>query len=174
MLWLAETRFLFISFASCLFFWFSRCFFVLNFFFFFFIPARYHKALSCLFLTSSQALSFQQQAVSTLSFFFLTHKLFLHVIHTNIYTLKHTHMGTVLMHDPVSPCVLMECVPPCSDRPGFGEEAPGVPLSSGPPTPLRAQTFSSFSPSKSYSRQSSSSDTELSLTPKTGKIPDPT
>ncbi|XP_072552018.1 C2 domain-containing protein 5 isoform X3 [Salminus brasiliensis] len=53
-------------------------------------------------------------------------------------------------------------------RAGFGEEAPGVPLSSGPPTPLRAQTFSSFSPSKSYSRQSSSSDTELSLTPKTG------
>ncbi|XP_053356263.1 C2 domain-containing protein 5 isoform X2 [Clarias gariepinus] len=50
----------------------------------------------------------------------------------------------------------------------FGEEAPGVPLCSGPPTPLRAQTFSSFSPSKSYSRQSSSSDTELSLTPKTG------
>ncbi|XP_043120510.1 C2 domain-containing protein 5 isoform X14 [Puntigrus tetrazona] len=53
-------------------------------------------------------------------------------------------------------------------EPGFGEEAPGVPLSSGPPNPLRAQTFSSFSPSKSYSRQSSSSDTELSLTPKTG------
>ncbi len=78
------------------------------------------------------------------------------------------------MYDPVSPCVLMECVPPCSDRPGFGEDAPGVPLSSGPPTPLRAQTFSSFSPSQSYSRQSSSSDTELSLTPKTGKIPDPT
>ncbi|KAF7699406.1 hypothetical protein HF521_004148 [Silurus meridionalis] len=50
----------------------------------------------------------------------------------------------------------------------FGEEAPGIPLCSGPPTPLRAQTFSSFSPSKSYSRQSSSSDTELSLTPKTG------
>ncbi|XP_067276125.1 C2 domain-containing protein 5 isoform X10 [Pseudorasbora parva] len=55
-------------------------------------------------------------------------------------------------------------------EPGFGEEAPGVPLSSGPPTPLRAQTFSSFSPSKSYSRQSSSSDTELSLTPKTARI----
>ncbi|XP_053090865.1 C2 domain-containing protein 5 isoform X1 [Pangasianodon hypophthalmus] len=53
---------------------------------------------------------------------------------------------------------------------GFGEEAPGVPLCSGPPTPLRAQTFSSFSPSKSYSRQSSSSDTELSLTPKTARI----
>ncbi|XP_077049903.1 C2 domain-containing protein 5 isoform X2 [Siphateles boraxobius] len=55
-------------------------------------------------------------------------------------------------------------------EPGFGEEGPGVPLSSGPPTPLRAQTFSSFSPSKSYSRQSSSSDTELSLTPKTARI----
>ncbi|XP_065139729.1 C2 domain-containing protein 5 isoform X8 [Paramisgurnus dabryanus] len=53
-------------------------------------------------------------------------------------------------------------------RPVFGEEATGVPLPSGPPTPLRAQTFSSFSPSKSFSRQSSSSDTELSLTPKTG------
>ncbi|XP_062861300.1 C2 domain-containing protein 5 isoform X2 [Trichomycterus rosablanca] len=51
---------------------------------------------------------------------------------------------------------------------GFGEEAPGVPMCSGPPTPLRAQTFTSFSPSKSFSRQSSSSDTELSLTPKTG------
>ncbi|XP_052008246.1 C2 domain-containing protein 5-like isoform X10 [Xyrauchen texanus] len=53
-------------------------------------------------------------------------------------------------------------------EPIFGEEAPGNPLFSGPPTPLRVQTFSSFSPSKSYSRQSSSSDTELSLTPKTG------
>ncbi|XP_053533777.1 C2 domain-containing protein 5 isoform X5 [Ictalurus punctatus] len=52
----------------------------------------------------------------------------------------------------------------------FGEEAPGISLCSGPPTPLRAQTFSSFSPSKSYSRQSSSSDTELSLTPKTARI----
>ncbi|XP_073785049.1 C2 domain-containing protein 5 isoform X6 [Danio rerio] len=55
-------------------------------------------------------------------------------------------------------------------RPVFGEEVPGIPLSSGPPTPLRAQTFSSFSPSKSYSRQSSSSDTELSLTPKTVRM----
>ncbi|XP_030645905.1 C2 domain-containing protein 5 [Chanos chanos] len=53
-------------------------------------------------------------------------------------------------------------------EPGFGEEVCPVPLCSGPPTPLRTQTFSSFSPSKSYSRQSSSSDTELSLTPKTG------
>ncbi|TRY58631.1 hypothetical protein DNTS_024782 [Danionella cerebrum] len=55
-------------------------------------------------------------------------------------------------------------------EPVFGEETPGIPLSSGPPTPLRAQTFSSFSPSKTYSRQSSSSDTELSLTPKTVRI----
>ncbi|XP_055029853.2 C2 domain-containing protein 5 isoform X8 [Misgurnus anguillicaudatus] len=55
-------------------------------------------------------------------------------------------------------------------EPVFGEEATGVPLPSGPPTPLRAQTFSSFSPSKSFSRQSSSSDTELSLTPKTVRI----
>nr|XP_021323287.1 C2 domain-containing protein 5 isoform X9 [Danio rerio] len=55
-------------------------------------------------------------------------------------------------------------------EPVFGEEVPGIPLSSGPPTPLRAQTFSSFSPSKSYSRQSSSSDTELSLTPKTVRM----
>ncbi|MGH0127849.1 UNVERIFIED_CONTAM: hypothetical protein FKN15_032518 [Acipenser sinensis] len=39
--------------------------------------------------------------------------------------------------------------------------------SSGPSTPLKNQTYS-FSPSKSYSRQSSSSDTDLSLTPKTG------
>lgn len=108
-------------------------------------------------------------ASSQHTFFFLTHYLYLHVTHTQTCTCSntHTHTGTVLMHDPVSPCVLMECVPPCSDRPGFGEEAPGVPLSSGPSTPLRAQTFSSFSPSKSYSRQSSSSDTELSLTPKT-------
>lgn len=91
--------------------------------------------------------------------------------HTHTYAHAQTHSGTVHMYE--SPCVLMECVPPYSDRPVFGEEVPGIPLSSGPPTPLRAQTFSSFSPSKSYSRQSSSSDTELSLTPKTGKIPDP-
>ncbi|KAF7224545.1 C2 domain-containing protein 5 isoform X22 [Nothobranchius furzeri] len=52
----------------------------------------------------------------------------------------------------------------------FGEE---LPLSSGPPTPFRALPSSSsspppFSPSKPCSRQSSSSDTDLSLTPKTG------
>ncbi|XP_054589099.1 C2 domain-containing protein 5 isoform X4 [Nothobranchius furzeri] len=51
----------------------------------------------------------------------------------------------------------------------FGEE---LPLSSGPPTPFRALPSSSsspppFSPSKPCSRQSSSSDTDLSLTPKT-------
>ncbi|XP_063052551.1 C2 domain-containing protein 5 isoform X2 [Engraulis encrasicolus] len=51
-------------------------------------------------------------------------------------------------------------------EPVFGEECPPNPLSSGPSTPLRAPGFS-FSPSKSYSRQSSSSDTDISLTPKT-------
>ncbi|KAG5273966.1 hypothetical protein AALO_G00157710 [Alosa alosa] len=51
-------------------------------------------------------------------------------------------------------------------EPVFGEECPSNPLSSGPSTPLRAPAFS-FSPSKSYSRQSSSSDTDISLTPKT-------
>uniref|UniRef100_A0A669C4T7 C2 domain-containing protein 5 n=1 Tax=Oreochromis niloticus TaxID=8128 RepID=A0A669C4T7_ORENI len=49
-----------------------------------------------------------------------------------------------------------------------------LPSSSGPPTPFRALPTSSsspppFSPSKPCSRQSSSSDTDLSLTPKTGK-----
>uniref|UniRef100_A0A3Q1F5Y8 C2 domain-containing protein 5 n=1 Tax=Acanthochromis polyacanthus TaxID=80966 RepID=A0A3Q1F5Y8_9TELE len=55
--------------------------------------------------------------------------------------------------------------------PVFGED---LPSSSGPPTPFRALPTSSsspppFSPSKPCSRQSSSSDTDLSLTPKTGK-----
>lgn len=99
--------------------------------------------------------------------------LYLSSLLAHIHLLKLTQTGTAVMYEPVSQCVLMEFVPPCSHRPVFGEEAPGVPLSSGPPTPLRAQTFSSFSPSKSYSRQSSSSDTELSLTPKTGKIQRP-
>uniref|UniRef100_A0AAY4BVC7 C2 domain-containing protein 5 n=1 Tax=Denticeps clupeoides TaxID=299321 RepID=A0AAY4BVC7_9TELE len=53
-------------------------------------------------------------------------------------------------------------------EPVFGDECPSNPLSSGPSTPLRAPPFTSFSPSKSYSRQSSSSDTDISLTPKTG------
>ncbi|XP_020790340.1 C2 domain-containing protein 5 isoform X2 [Boleophthalmus pectinirostris] len=55
-------------------------------------------------------------------------------------------------------------------EPVFGED---LPTSSGPPTPFRALPTSSsspppFSPSKPCSRQSSSSDTDLSLTPKTG------
>ncbi|XP_072327892.1 C2 domain-containing protein 5 isoform X6 [Scyliorhinus torazame] len=48
----------------------------------------------------------------------------------------------------------------------FSEDPNPVTHSSGPSTPLKNQTYS-FSPSKSYSRQSSSSDTDLSLTPKT-------
>uniref|UniRef100_A0A672PY53 C2 domain-containing protein 5 n=1 Tax=Sinocyclocheilus grahami TaxID=75366 RepID=A0A672PY53_SINGR len=84
-------------------------------------------------------------------------------------------IGTACTLEKISSTLLATATHPSNSspskdmkEPGFGEEAPGVPLSSGPPTPLRAQTFSSFSPSKSYSRQSSSSDTELSLTPKTG------
>nr|XP_020764378.1 C2 domain-containing protein 5-like isoform X1 [Odocoileus virginianus texanus] len=50
----------------------------------------------------------------------------------------------------------------------FNEDPNPNTHSSGPSTPLKNQTYS-FSPSKSYSRQSSSSDTDLSLTPKTGK-----
>ncbi|XP_072565870.1 C2 domain-containing protein 5 isoform X3 [Paramormyrops kingsleyae] len=53
-----------------------------------------------------------------------------------------------------------QCRPPFSEDPN-----PNI-HSSGPSTPLKNQTYS-FSPSKSYSRQSSSSDTDLSLTPKT-------
>uniref|UniRef100_A0A8C5DUQ8 C2 domain-containing protein 5 n=1 Tax=Gouania willdenowi TaxID=441366 RepID=A0A8C5DUQ8_GOUWI len=63
------------------------------------------------------------------------------------------------------------CNSPSKDgkEPVFGED---LPSSSGPPTPFRALPPSSpppFSPSKPCSRQSSSSDTDLSLTPKTGK-----
>ncbi|XP_022047613.1 C2 domain-containing protein 5 isoform X7 [Acanthochromis polyacanthus] len=64
------------------------------------------------------------------------------------------------------------CNSPSKDgkEPVFGED---LPSSSGPPTPFRALPTSSsspppFSPSKPCSRQSSSSDTDLSLTPKTG------
>lgn len=62
----------------------------------------------------------------------------------------------------------MSCSP---GRPVFGED---LPSSSGPPTPFRNLPTSSsspppFSPFKPCSRQSSSSDTDLSLTPKTGK-----
>ncbi|XP_069019662.1 C2 domain-containing protein 5 isoform X1 [Embiotoca jacksoni] len=63
------------------------------------------------------------------------------------------------------------CNSPSKDGkdPVFGED---LPSSSGPPTPFRALPTSSsspppFSPSKPCSRQSSSSDTDLSLTPKT-------
>ncbi|XP_038124697.1 C2 domain-containing protein 5 isoform X1 [Cyprinodon tularosa] len=63
------------------------------------------------------------------------------------------------------------CNSPSKDgkEPVFGED---LPSSSGPPTPFRALPTSSsspppFSPCKPCSRQSSSSDTDLSLTPKT-------
>nr|XP_044995389.1 C2 domain-containing protein 5 isoform X2 [Jaculus jaculus] len=48
----------------------------------------------------------------------------------------------------------------------FSEDPNPNTHSSGPSTPLKNQTHS-FSPSKPYSRQSSCSDTDLSLTPKT-------
>ncbi|XP_077597608.1 C2 domain-containing protein 5 isoform X4 [Stigmatopora nigra] len=63
------------------------------------------------------------------------------------------------------------CNSPSKDgkEPVFGED---LPSSSGPPTPFRALPTSPFSPSPfcppQASRQSSSSDTDLSLTPKTG------
>lgn len=63
--------------------------------------------------------------------------------------------------------------PPSSGRIPFNEDPNPNPHSSGPSTPLKNQIYS-FSPSKSYSRQSSSSDTDLSLTPKTGKVLPPT
>ncbi|KAM4573226.1 C2 domain-containing protein 5 isoform 7-T7 [Odontesthes bonariensis] len=76
----------------------------------------------------------------------------------------HTHPNTA----PASNA----CNSPSKDgkEPVFGED---LPSSSGPPTPFRALPTSSsppppFSPSKPCSRQSSSSDTDLSLTPKTG------
>ncbi|XP_040293552.1 C2 domain-containing protein 5 isoform X2 [Bufo bufo] len=64
------------------------------------------------------------------------------------------------------------CHSPCKDlkETPFNEELIPNIHSSGPSTPLKNQTYS-FSPSKSYSRQSSSSDTDLSLTPKTALIP---
>ncbi|KAM9754398.1 C2 domain-containing protein 5 isoform 3-T3 [Menidia menidia] len=75
----------------------------------------------------------------------------------------HTHPNTA----PASNA----CNSPSKDgkEPVFGED---LPSSSGPPTPFRALPTSSsspppFSPSKPCSRQSSSSDTDLSLTPKT-------
>lgn len=67
-LWLAETRFLFISFAFCLFFSFHSVGF---FSIYFCYPCPQHHVLSSLFLTSSCALPFQQQAVNTFPPFFL-------------------------------------------------------------------------------------------------------
>lgn len=74
------------------------------------------------------------------------------------------------MHPSTAPAS-NACNSPSKDgkEPVFGED---LPLSSGPPTPFRALPTSSsspppFSPSKPCSRQSSSSDTDLSLTPKT-------
>ncbi|KAM4676779.1 LOW QUALITY PROTEIN: C2 domain-containing protein 5 [Discoglossus pictus] len=61
-----------------------------------------------------------------------------------------------------SPCKEMKEAP-------FSEDPNPNTHSSGPSTPLKNQTYS-FSPSKSYSRQSSSSDTDLSLTPKTAVL----
>ncbi|XP_043980579.1 C2 domain-containing protein 5 isoform X3 [Gambusia affinis] len=76
----------------------------------------------------------------------------------------HTHPNTA----PASNA----CNSPSKDgkEPVFGED---LPSSSGPPTPFRNLPTSSsspppFSPCKPCSRQSSSSDTDLSLTPKTG------
>ncbi|XP_065813323.1 C2 domain-containing protein 5 isoform X5 [Labrus bergylta] len=79
-------------------------------------------------------------------------------------TNTHTHPNTA----PASNA----CNSPSKDgkEPVFGED---LLSSSGPPTPFRALPTSSssppppFSPSKPCSRQSSSSDTDLSLTPKT-------
>ncbi|XP_075875467.1 C2 domain-containing protein 5 isoform X5 [Nelusetta ayraudi] len=80
-------------------------------------------------------------------------------------TTTHTHPNTA----PASNA----CNSPSKDgkEPVFGEDL----LSSCPPTPFRALPTSSsspppFSPSKPCSRQSSSSDTDLSLTPKTEGI----
>ncbi|XP_061677985.1 C2 domain-containing protein 5 isoform X1 [Syngnathoides biaculeatus] len=75
----------------------------------------------------------------------------------------HTHPSTA----PASNA----CNSPSKDgkEPVFGED---LPLSTGPSTPFRALPTSPFSPTPfsppQASRQSSSSDTDLSLTPKTG------
>ncbi|XP_072292119.1 C2 domain-containing protein 5 isoform X7 [Eucyclogobius newberryi] len=88
-------------------------------------------------------------------------------------------IGTACTLDKLSSNAHSNCVPAsnaCSSpskeckEPVFGED---LPTSSGPSTPFRALPTSTsspppFSPSKPCSRQSSSSDTDLSLTPKTG------
>ncbi|XP_057692533.1 C2 domain-containing protein 5 isoform X3 [Corythoichthys intestinalis] len=81
---------------------------------------------------------------------------------TTATAITHTHPSTA----PTSNA----CNSPSKDgkEPVFGED---LPSSSGPPTPFRALPTSPFSPSPfcppQASRQSSSSDTDLSLTPKT-------
>ncbi|XP_071988406.1 C2 domain-containing protein 5-like, partial [Engystomops pustulosus] len=81
-------------------------------------------------------------------------------------------IGTACTLDKLSNTVPFPpaCHSPCKElkETPFSEELVPNIHSSGPSTPLKNQTYS-FSPSKSYSRQSSSSDTDLSLTPKTGK-----
>nr|XP_023672510.1 C2 domain-containing protein 5 isoform X8 [Paramormyrops kingsleyae] len=80
-------------------------------------------------------------------------------------------IGTACTLDKLSSlptAVLPACNSPSREmkEPPFSEDPNPNIHSSGPSTPLKNQTYS-FSPSKSYSRQSSSSDTDLSLTPKT-------
>ncbi|KAL8222312.1 UNVERIFIED_CONTAM: C2 domain-containing protein 5, partial [Gekko kuhli] len=79
-------------------------------------------------------------------------------------------IGTACTLDKLSntPAFLPACNSPSKEMKeiAFNEDPNPNPHSSGPSTPLKNQIYS-FSPSKSYSRQSSSSDTDLSLTPKT-------
>ncbi|XP_042190989.1 C2 domain-containing protein 5 [Callorhinchus milii] len=80
-------------------------------------------------------------------------------------------IGTACTLDKLSSASAL-LLPPCNSpskdlkEVPFSEDPNPVTHSSGPSTPLKNQTYS-FSPSKSYSRQSSSSETDLSLTPKT-------
>ncbi|KAM4734091.1 C2 domain-containing protein 5 isoform 2-T2 [Anableps anableps] len=87
-------------------------------------------------------------------------------------TLEKLSSGSVANTHPNTAPASNACNSPSKDgkEPVFGED---LPSSSGPPTPFRALPTSSsspppFSPCKPCSRQSSSSDTDLSLTPKTG------
>ncbi|XP_072855801.2 C2 domain-containing protein 5 isoform X5 [Pogona vitticeps] len=83
-------------------------------------------------------------------------------------------IGTACTLDKLSntPAFLPACNSPSKEMKEipFNEDPNPNPHSSGPSTPLKNQIYS-FSPSKSYSRQSSSSDTDLSLTPKTALSP---
>ncbi|XP_047241618.1 C2 domain-containing protein 5 isoform X5 [Girardinichthys multiradiatus] len=86
-------------------------------------------------------------------------------------TLEKISSGSLVNTHPNTAPASNACNSPSKDgkEPVFGED---LTSSSGPPTPFRALPTSSsspppFSPSKPCSRQSSSSDTDLSLTPKT-------